>query len=106
MHDRLPLELGYLRARFVDRALMQVQRIALDAGLERASVDAWCRARGARVEWIEPDAQTTGQKADHRDGSGIDAQRCSGAAPGYRSGTRVRCGGTAQDGQRRRIALS
>lgn len=48
-----------LRARFVDRGLMQVQRITLDAGTERASLEAVCRASGASVEWLEPGVAIT-----------------------------------------------
>jgi TfdA family taurine catabolism dioxygenase TauD len=43
-----------VRARFVDRGLMQVQRIELGAGVERASVEAWCGTNGASVDWSEP----------------------------------------------------
>lgn len=43
-----------IRTRFVDRGLMQVQRIELGAGVERSSIEARCRTAGASVEWSEP----------------------------------------------------
>jgi hypothetical protein len=48
-----------LRARFVDRGLMQVQRIALEAGTDRAGFEAAWRTRGASVEWLEPGVALT-----------------------------------------------
>lgn len=42
-----------LRARFVDRGLMQVQRVELTSGVERSTLEAAWRAGGASVEWLE-----------------------------------------------------
>jgi alpha-ketoglutarate-dependent taurine dioxygenase len=41
-----------LRARFIDRGLMQVQRFALESAKpDRVSLEAWCRSRELSVEW-------------------------------------------------------